>query len=231
MLGWRGPDRRPARSSDACACCALRRHGVAPADLEIELTESTLMDTSERTLAPLRALKDLGVKLSIDDFGTGYSSLAYLHRFPIDMLKIDRSFVARMLDDPTHLAIVRAIVGLGHTLGLRVVAEGVESADVARALREARCDEESARGEECVRCGFGARFWRGWEFVSLVALLAVPLRLLLACSSFGGLCPFWVGGSRTGCASGYLAKWLENKLRILSTGSVYQIRGFVFFLL
>jgi diguanylate cyclase (GGDEF)-like protein/PAS domain S-box-containing protein len=122
-------------------CEAFRHHGVTPAHVEIELTESTLMDASDRTLEQLRALKDLGVKLSIDDFGTGYSSLAYLHRFPIDMLKIDRSFVARMLDDPTHLAIVRAIVGLGHTLGLRVVAEGVESADVARALREARCDE------------------------------------------------------------------------------------------
>jgi diguanylate cyclase (GGDEF)-like protein/PAS domain S-box-containing protein len=120
---------------------ALRRHGVAPTRLEIELTESTLMDTSERTLAPLRALKALGVRLSIDDFGTGYSSLAYLHRFPIDMLKIDRSFVHRMLDDPTHLAIVRAVIGLGHTLGLRVVAEGVESAQAAQALREARCDE------------------------------------------------------------------------------------------
>ena len=119
----------------------LRRHGVAPADLEIELTESTLMDTSDRTLAPLRALKALGVRLSIDDFGTGYSSLAYLHRFPIDMLKIDRSFVHRMLDDPTHLAIVRAVIGLGHTLGLRVVAEGVESGPTARMLREARCDE------------------------------------------------------------------------------------------
>jgi len=81
------------------------------------------------------------VLLSIDDFGTGYSSLNYLNRFPIDKLKIDQSFVHRMLDDPTDLAIVRAIVGLGHTLGLRVVAEGVEQPQEASLLEAAGCDE------------------------------------------------------------------------------------------
>jgi diguanylate cyclase (GGDEF)-like protein/PAS domain S-box-containing protein len=120
---------------------AIGSHAVDPANIEIELTESTLMDSAERTLAQLHALKALGLLLSIDDFGTGYSSLAYLNRFPIDKLKIDRSFVHQMLDEPADLAIVRAIIGLGHTLGLSVVAEGVESEEEAALLREARCDE------------------------------------------------------------------------------------------
>ncbi len=120
---------------------ALEQHGVEPSDIEVELTESTLMEAGEQTLAQLRALKALGVLLSIDDFGTGYSSLNYLNRFPIDKLKIDRSFVHQMLDDPTDMAIARAIIGLGHALGLRVVAEGVENEKEAATLRAARCDE------------------------------------------------------------------------------------------
>jgi diguanylate cyclase (GGDEF)-like protein/PAS domain S-box-containing protein len=120
---------------------ALEFHGVPPADIEIELTESTLMDAAEQSLVQLHALKSLGVMLSIDDFGTGYSSLNYLNRFPIDKLKIDRSFVHKMLGDPTDMAIARAIIGLGHTLGLRVVAEGVERREEADTLRAARCDE------------------------------------------------------------------------------------------
>ncbi len=120
---------------------AMAEHGVPAGVLELELTESILMAGSDSTQGHLQALKDLGVALSIDDFGTGYSSLSYLNRFPIDKLKIDRSFVHGMRDDPTALVITKAIIGLGHTLGLRVVAEGVENAEELSILRAARCDE------------------------------------------------------------------------------------------
>lgn len=120
---------------------ALLRHGTDPASIELELTESTLLESVDHTMQQLKALKRLGVQLAIDDFGTGYSSLNYLHRFPIDRLKIDQSFVRDALDDPTHRAITHAIIGLGHTLGLKVVAEGVENEAVAALLRQARCDE------------------------------------------------------------------------------------------
>ncbi|MDP4299053.1 bifunctional diguanylate cyclase/phosphodiesterase [Leptothrix discophora] len=120
---------------------ALRQHAIPPGQLEIEITESTLMDHAEVHLRTLHAIRQLGIRLAIDDFGTGYSSLNYLNRFPIDLLKIDRSFVRDMLDDPRDLAIVKAIIGLGHTLDLRVVAEGVERELEAQALRAAGCDE------------------------------------------------------------------------------------------
>jgi diguanylate cyclase (GGDEF)-like protein/PAS domain S-box-containing protein len=120
---------------------ALERHGLPAGTVELELTESMLMDRAEQTLDRLHAIKRLGVELAIDDFGTGYSSLNYLNRFPIDRLKVDRSFVRDMFEDPADLAITRAIIGLGHTLGLRVVAEGVETEREAQTLRAAGCDE------------------------------------------------------------------------------------------
>jgi len=120
---------------------ALQQHGVEPSAIELELTETFLMENAIATVDTLRRLKDIGVTLSIDDFGTGYSSLNYLHQFPIDKLKIDQSFVRDILEDPTDWAITKAIIGLGHTLGLRVVAEGVERAQEAEWLREAGCDE------------------------------------------------------------------------------------------
>ncbi|MCB1999269.1 MAG: EAL domain-containing protein, partial [Rhodoferax sp.] len=89
----------------------LRRHGVDPRMLQLELTESFLMENSLSTVESLRKLKALGVALAIDDFGTGYSSLNYLHRFPIDKLKIDQSFVRDMLQDPADRAITQAIIG------------------------------------------------------------------------------------------------------------------------
>ena len=120
---------------------ALEAHAVEPGAIELELTETFLMENAAATVGRLEALKALGISLSIDDFGTGYSSLNYLHQFPIDKLKIDQSFVRDMLDDPADLAITQAIIGLGQTLGLRVVAEGVEIEEEAALLRAAGCDE------------------------------------------------------------------------------------------
>jgi diguanylate cyclase (GGDEF)-like protein/PAS domain S-box-containing protein len=119
----------------------LARHRVPIGALELELTESMVMDGAEHNLAQLHALRDLGVGLAVDDFGTGYSSLAYLSRFPIDKLKIDRSFVHDMVTDPADRAITTAVIGLGHALDLKVVAEGVEDDAQAALLRESGCDE------------------------------------------------------------------------------------------
>jgi len=119
----------------------LAAHRVDPSMIELELTETFLMENAILTVDSLEKLKEIGVSLSIDDFGTGYSSLNYLHQFPIDKLKIDQSFVRDILDDPTDWAITKAIIGLGHTLGLRVVAEGVERGEEAEWLRDAGCDE------------------------------------------------------------------------------------------
>ena len=120
---------------------ALRDSGLAPASLELELTESILLSNTEQVLAVVRRLKSLGVRLSIDDFGTGYSSLSYLKRFAVDKLKIDRSFVADLLTDADDGAIVRAIVQMAHGLGLSTIAEGVEEEGVARRLAELGCEE------------------------------------------------------------------------------------------
>jgi EAL domain-containing protein (putative c-di-GMP-specific phosphodiesterase class I) len=114
--------RHPGLLDHLRAC--LQRYAVPQGVLELELTESMLMDSVEANLVVLREIRALGVGLVIDDFGTGYSSLNYLNRFPIDRLKIDRSFVLGMLEDSTHLAVIHAVIGLGHTLGLTVVAEG-----------------------------------------------------------------------------------------------------------
>ena len=119
----------------------LLRTGMCPQCLELEITESQLMDNAMAAQAQMAALKALGVMLAIDDFGTGYSSLAYLKRFDIDKLKVDRSFVDDMLSDPADMAITRAVIALGHTLGLSVVAEGVENLATADGLRELGCDE------------------------------------------------------------------------------------------
>jgi len=119
---------------------SLARHHVPAGLLELELTESTLMDSTEDRLRQLHALKDLGVQLSIDDFGTGYSSLSYLSRLPMDKLKIDRSLVKDMLEEPKDRAITEAIIALAHRLKMTVVAEGVETAGVHAALAEASCD-------------------------------------------------------------------------------------------
>ena len=105
---------------------ALEESGLEPGNLVIELTESTMMYNTDANLERLRRLKELGIRLSIDDFGTGYSSLSYLHRFPIDILKIDRSFVSRLTNTDNGPELARAVITLGETLGLDMVAEGIE---------------------------------------------------------------------------------------------------------
>ncbi|PQA78425.1 EAL domain-containing protein [Rhodoferax sp. TS-BS-61-7] len=119
----------------------LEASGMEPGLLELELTESQLMDNPVAAQAQVSALKALGVHIAIDDFGTGYSSLAYLKRFEIDKLKVDQSFVYGMLDDSADAAIVHAVIALGHTLGLKVVAEGVENLPTAQTLTALGCDE------------------------------------------------------------------------------------------
>jgi diguanylate cyclase (GGDEF)-like protein len=118
---------------------ALEQSGLAPDRLELEITERTLMEDTEINLAILRDLKQLGVKISIDDFGVGHSSLSYLRRFAFDEIKLDRSFVAALEQDPSAAAIVRATLSLGHSLGLDAVAEGVESAEQLAMLDAEGC--------------------------------------------------------------------------------------------
>jgi len=118
----------------------LRRTGVDPACVTLELTESTLLDDAEATVARLGQLKDLGVRLAVDDFGTGFSSLSYLQRFPVDALKIDKSFVDDLSGGARSLGVVRAVVDLGRSLDLDTVAEGIEGAEQATLLEAAGCE-------------------------------------------------------------------------------------------
>ncbi len=118
----------------------LARWSAPPSSLTIEITESAVMAEPERALGVLRALHDRGVRLAIDDFGTGYSSLSYLQRLPVSEVKVDRSFVGRMMEDPNSAAIVRSTIDLGHSLGLAVTAEGVEDKPTRDRLRALGCD-------------------------------------------------------------------------------------------
>jgi len=119
----------------------LEEHRVDPRLVEVEITESSLMVNLEETERILRFVGDLGVGLSIDDFGTGYSSLAYLKRFPLDSLKVDRSFVKDLTTDADDATITRALISMAHNLGLKVVAEGVETEAQLAFLVEHGCDE------------------------------------------------------------------------------------------
>ena len=118
----------------------LARTATDPGDLTLEITESAVMGDVTRTRAALDRLHQLGVKLSIDDFGTGYSSLSYLKRLPVDEVKIDKSFVLTLVEDPKDEAIVRSVIELGHNLGMRVVAEGVETQEAWSMLQRLGCD-------------------------------------------------------------------------------------------
>jgi diguanylate cyclase (GGDEF)-like protein len=117
----------------------LAAHGLCGTRLTLELTESAIVQDPQRASAVLKALKALGVRVAVDDFGTGYTSLAYLQRLPIDVLKIDRSFVSGMLGDDDSVAIVRAILSLAGALGMETTAEGVDAPRLAAALRELGC--------------------------------------------------------------------------------------------
>ena len=144
---------------------ALATSGLAPEHLTLELTESALAEEHEAVADILAGLRTLGVRIAIDDFGTGYSSLAYLQQFPVDVLKIDRSFVAGMVDGRQHPAVVRAIVELGHTLDLQTVAEGIERDSELAQFRALHCHR-----------GQGYLFSRPADATTVEALLGPPAR-------------------------------------------------------
>ena len=120
---------------------ALAASGLAPGRLELEITETILLQDSEATLATLYQLRELGVRIVMDDFGTGYSSLSYLQSFPFDKIKIDRSFVKDIADNPGSLNIVRAVAALAKGLGMSTTAEGVETAEQLDSIRSEGCSE------------------------------------------------------------------------------------------
>ncbi len=119
---------------------SLDQHGIGPGELEMEVTESMMMDEPEQAIAILRDLRAQGVELSIDDFGTGYSSMAYLKRLPVGTLKLDRHFVIDVADDPRDADLCAGVIALAHKLGLKVVAEGVETDAQRQALMARECD-------------------------------------------------------------------------------------------
>ena len=120
---------------------ALLESGLPPTRLELEITESLLLNDSEQTLQTLHRLRAMGVRISMDDFGTGYSSLSYLRAFPFDKIKIDRSFMRDLESRGDSLAIIKAVIGLGHSLGMSTTAEGVETEEQLKAVREQGCNE------------------------------------------------------------------------------------------
>ena len=115
--------------------------GLPPTRLELEITESLLLNDNDHTLQTLHRLRAIGVRISMDDFGTGYSSLSYLRAFPFDKIKIDRSFMRDLDKRGDSLAIIKAVIGLGHSLGMSTTAEGVETDEQLRAVREQGCNE------------------------------------------------------------------------------------------
>ena len=119
----------------------LQETGIAPEQLELEVTESLIIHNAERAMRKVREIKALGVRIAIDDFGTGYSALSQFKRFPVDTLKVDRSFIRDVETVEEDRAITQAIITMGKTLGLTVVAEGVETEEQHNFLRDHTCDE------------------------------------------------------------------------------------------
>lgn len=152
----------------------LQETGLAPTCLELEITEGLLMQDVERAIDTLGVLRSMGVRLSIDDFGTGYSSLNYLKRFPIDRLKIDKSFVNDIIIDADNAAIVLAVIAMAHSLRLKVIAEGVETETQLAFLRSKNCDEIQ-----------GYYFSRPLPATEMAALLGENRKLLLAKPAYG----------------------------------------------
>jgi diguanylate cyclase (GGDEF)-like protein len=135
------PAQFKSRSLALAVTSALAASGLPPQRLELEITESVLLNETEATLATLHQLRDLGVQISMDDFGTGYSSLSYLRSFPFDKIKIDRSFIRDLSETDESVAIVRAVAGLGRNLGMATTAEGVETDEQLDQLRDEGCTE------------------------------------------------------------------------------------------
>ncbi len=153
-LRWRQAGLAPLRVAVNVSFLQLRHRGFiaevrdavshdagAAAGLELEIIESMVMDDVQHSTASLHALREMGITIAIDDFGTGFSSLSYLGKLPVDMLKIDRSFILNMASGPQGVALVSTIINLGHSLGLKVVAEGVETEDQSRHLALLGCDQ------------------------------------------------------------------------------------------
>ncbi len=119
----------------------LDKHATLPENIHLEITESLLMEAPDATKLALEKCRAHGLSVSIDDFGSGYSSLSYLHAFPIDTLKIDQSFVRSMIGSPSSMILVKSIIGLARNLGMKIIAEGIETIEQARLIRELGCDE------------------------------------------------------------------------------------------
>ena len=176
-LCWRQAGLSPLRVAVNVSFLQLRHRGFiaevrdavahdvqAAAGLELEITESMVMDNVQESARSLDALRQMGITIAVDDFGTGFSSLSYLAKLPVDTLKIDRSFIVNMASGPQGLALVSTIVSLGHSLGLKVVAEGVETEDQSRMLALLGCDEIQGYlvSKPVPAAVFEAQFLRGW---------------------------------------------------------------------
>ncbi|MEA2585281.1 MAG: hypothetical protein QOF33_3366, partial [Thermomicrobiales bacterium] len=156
---------------------ALSDSGLDPQSLRLEITESVIMEDADATIATLRQLKALGVEIAIDDFGTGYSSLAYLRKFPVDFLKIDRSFISGLGRSNEDTTIAQAVIGLGHALSLTVVAEGIET--IGQLVHLCSLDCELGQGDHFAKPlpAPDAETLLAGERLSLQPVLSLPLHL------------------------------------------------------